>query len=64
MDQPKDSAASRAGRELAAHRRLVAVTCPECGTQFEATVRRRYCSNTCNVRAWRRERRESPLRAA
>ena len=30
------------------------VICEECGKHFEANVRRRYCSNLCNVRAFRR----------
>jgi hypothetical protein len=51
-----DEEISHAARQLAAQRRRVVVTCSECGTQFTATSRRRYCSNTCNVRAWRRAR--------
>jgi hypothetical protein len=48
---------SEAARILASQRRRELVTCEECGKPFEATVRGRYCSNTCNVRAWRRHRR-------
>jgi hypothetical protein len=55
--QPGNS--SEAGRLLAAQRRIVLVTCEECGGQFQGTTRRRYCSNACNVRAWRRAHRPS-----
>jgi hypothetical protein len=48
---------SEAARILASQRRRQLVTCEECGTQFEATARRRYCFNACNVRAWRRQQR-------
>jgi hypothetical protein len=48
---------SEAARILASQRRRELVACEECGKPFEATTRGRYCSNTCNVRAWRRQRR-------
>jgi hypothetical protein len=47
---------SNAGRLLASRRRVAEVVCEECGSVFEATSRARYCSNACNVRAWRRRR--------
>jgi hypothetical protein len=41
-------------RALAARRRKVEGTCVVCGTQFEGTTKRRYCSNRCAKRASRR----------
>src|SRR5438093_2920471 len=49
---------SAAARVLAAQRRRAVIRCEECGVEFEATSRRRFCANTCNVRAWRRHRKE------
>src|SRR5947207_645539 len=43
-----------AARQLAAQRSRMVILCAECGAEIVATSRRRYCSNTCNVRAWRR----------
>jgi hypothetical protein len=48
------------GRLLAAHRRRVQVTCPECGAPVEGTVRRRYCSPACRLRAARQRQRARP----
>src|SRR5438093_129339 len=53
---------SAAARVLAAQRRRAVIRCEECGVEFEATSRRRFCSNTCNVRAWRRHRKEQAPR--
>jgi hypothetical protein len=50
---------SEAARLLAARRAVGPVVCEECGIEFKATSRRRYCSNTCNVRAWRRRKAEA-----
>ncbi len=50
---------SEAARLLASRRPVGTVTCEECGLVFQGTSRRRYCSNTCNVRAWRRRRMET-----
>jgi hypothetical protein len=52
--RPMTLDSSEAARLLAARRPIGPVVCEECGKAFEATRRRRYCSNTCNVRAWRR----------
>jgi CheY-like chemotaxis protein len=43
-----------AGRLLAARRVRHETRCEECGAPIEATRRRRFCSGTCSVRAWRR----------
>lgn len=46
-------------REMAARRRRVRGRCAICGQEFEGTIRRMYCSNTCAVRAYRRRKREA-----
>lgn len=38
-------------RAIAAQRRRVSVTCATCGEVFEGTVRARYCSTNCRVKA-------------
>lgn len=44
-----------AGRLLASKRQRFTVTCEECGTEFSAVDKRaRYCSDRCNMRAWRK----------
>jgi hypothetical protein len=55
---------TEAARLLASRRSRGRVTCEECGVVFEGTNRRRYCSDTCNVRAWRRRRQTPPEAAA
>jgi hypothetical protein len=45
--------ARQVGRYYAARRRIVTTTCGVCGTPVTGTVRRRYCSNRCQVRAHR-----------
>jgi hypothetical protein len=47
---------SRIGRELAALRKKVKVTCAVCGTVITATRRRLYCSAKCCVAAYRRRK--------
>ena len=47
-------------RRFAARRNRTEHTCPECGRQFEGLERAVYCSNTCNQRALRRAKRQSP----
>jgi hypothetical protein len=42
------------GRQLAIARRQVEGTCAVCGTPFTGTTKRKYCSNRCAVRAYRR----------
>jgi len=51
---------TEAARLLASRRPRRPVTCEECGIVFEGTARRRYCSNTCNVRAWRHRKQTAP----
>jgi CheY-like chemotaxis protein len=64
QDAPIPPEVSTAARFLSAQRRKVARTCEECGKVFQATLRGRYCSNACNVRAWRRAQQTPPLPAA
>jgi hypothetical protein len=45
--------ARQVGRYYAARRRIVTTTCGVCGAPVTGTVRRRYCSNRCQVRAHR-----------
>lgn len=57
MNEKRDSkVGSRAGRELASLRRNVRGVCPVCGTEFEGTTRRQYCSSRCVLRAFRARR--------
>jgi ferredoxin len=51
---------STAGRTLAAHRRIEPRQCVVCGREMIGTSRRKYCGNTCMVRAYRRRQREKP----
>lgn len=53
---------TEAARALAARRKRAAFTCQECGTTFEAVVRKgktaaRYCSAVCLMRARRKVQR-------
>lgn len=50
---------SRWGRYMVSRRRIVKGTCEVCGKGFEGTTKRRYCSNTCVVRARRQASRET-----
>lgn len=47
-----------AARTLAARRKRIEKTCEVCQKSIEGIARRRYCSNTCAVRASRGRRRE------
>lgn len=44
-------------RALAARRRRVESACVVCGTPITGTARRRYCSRTCEIRAYRARKR-------
>ena len=44
----------RFGRYIASKRGIVSGVCEICGTPFEGTRKRRYCSNKCRVQAHRR----------
>jgi hypothetical protein len=46
------------GRQLALARRQVESTCEVCGKPIVGTAKRRYCSNTCAVRAHRARHRQ------
>jgi hypothetical protein len=50
---------SEIGRQLAALRKKVQVTCAVCGVVFTATRRRMYCSAKCNMAAYRQRKREA-----
>ena len=52
---------SRLGRYMAASRRIVDGTCEVCGKTFTGTTKRRYCSNSCVVRAHRARVREAQV---
>ncbi|MBI4497723.1 MAG: hypothetical protein HY689_07495 [Chloroflexi bacterium] len=60
---------SAIGRYRAAQRRVLAGCCVVCGVEFKGTVRRRYCSGRCSVRAYRQRKAQdvggqrAPLRA-
>jgi hypothetical protein len=45
-------------RRFPARRKRIEHECAECGKRFEGLERARYCSNTCNQRALRREKRQ------
>ena len=51
---------SEMARRLAAQRKHVPVTCAVCGTQFEATTRRMYCSGACKQKSVRRRQGKTP----
>ena len=51
-------AARALGRRGAASRRIVERTCAVCGVPIQGIMKRRYCSNTCAVRAHRERRRQ------
>jgi hypothetical protein len=57
-DQITKEELSRLGRYMARSRRIVKGNCEVCGTEFEGTTKRRYCSNRCAVRAHRERQRE------
>jgi hypothetical protein len=50
--------ASAAGRVLAAKRRIGVRPCAVCGREMSGIARKRYCGNTCTVKAYRQRRRE------
>lgn len=37
------------------------IACPVCGDHFEPSGRRKFCSDTCRRRAWKRQHRKSQL---
>jgi hypothetical protein len=52
-------ASSEAARALAAQRRRVDAVCEECGDKIAGVVQRRFCSNRCAARAYRRRRQDA-----
>lgn len=55
---------SEAARQLASMRRLYRKVCPVCGTEFDGIARRVYDKPACQVKAYRKRKREpSPQRA-
>jgi hypothetical protein len=48
------------GRWAAQLRRRQRGACVICGKEFEGTIRRIYCSNTCAARAYRRRKKGLP----
>ena len=58
MVMTDDEIVSAAARLRAAKRRRVRKSCEVCGEPFEGIAQRRYCSDTCRVRASRRRRAE------
>ncbi len=58
VDDEVRAAASVAGREFIKLRRRVEGTCTECGNPFIGYVGKRYCSPRCQIRAWRRSKRQ------
>ena len=53
-----------AARALAAGRRRASRTCLMCGTPIEGLAWRKYCSNRCAARAYRRRKREEGAASA
>ncbi len=50
----EDVSATELARALAARRRIVEGKCEVCGTPFQGTAKRRYCSHRCAVIAHRK----------
>ena len=49
---------STAARHLASLRRVYKKICPVCGTEFEGIAKRVYDSHACQVKAYRRRKKE------
>jgi len=47
-----------AARHLASLRRVYKKSCPVCGTEFEGIAKRVYDSHACQVKAYRRRKKE------
>jgi DNA repair exonuclease SbcCD ATPase subunit len=59
-----DNIGSEAARQLASMRRLHRKVCPVCGTEFDGIARRVYDRLACQVKAYRKRKKErSPHRA-
>ncbi|TMB65192.1 MAG: hypothetical protein E6J43_12310 [Chloroflexi bacterium] len=52
---------SAAARRLASLRRVYAKTCPVCGTHFEGIAKRVYDRHACQVKAYRRRRKQREI---
>jgi hypothetical protein len=53
---------STAARQLASLRRVYKKVCPVCGREFEGIAKRVYDSHACQVKAYRRRKRERATR--
>jgi hypothetical protein len=56
MDEHERDILREAGRRFAALRQVVTSRCEICGTEITGTLKRRYCSNKCRVKASRQRR--------
>jgi len=54
---------SAAARRLASLRRVYTKTCPVCGTEFSGIAKRVYDTHACQVKAYRRRRKQRELAA-
>lgn len=54
---------AEAGRRLAGFRVRTPKACAECGREFQAFGRQKYCTHACKLRAWRKRDR-APRREA
>jgi hypothetical protein len=54
---------STAARHLASLRRVYKKVCPVCGTEFEGIAKRLYDTHACQVKAYRRRKKERVSRA-
>jgi len=54
---------SAAARRLASLRRVHTKTCPVCGTEFAGIAKRVYDTHACQVKAYRRRRKQRELAA-
>lgn len=60
-DRPPDDL-SEIGRRLSAARRIVESTCDWCGQPIRGTAKRKYCSASHSVMAYRRRKKEREQR--
>ena len=50
---------TEAARVLAAQRKVTLRQCVVCGKEMEGTSRKKYCGNTCMVRAYRERKQQA-----
>jgi hypothetical protein len=63
MDEHERDILREAGRRFAALRQVVTSRCEICGDEITGTLKRRYCSNKCRVKASRQRRQGEPAGA-